>query len=300
MGEFPELQGVLGGYFAEVQGFEKEVCVAVSEHYLPTGLESKIPKKPYSIALSLSDKLDSLVGFFGLGLKPSSSKDPYALRRVALGIIRIIIENKRDIKINDLISHSINNYFDQGFTFSNDLIFQDLINFLKERFKYYLKENSIRHDIIESTSKIFNLNNISTIFKKAKSLNKIINKPIGMDIVSSYKRASSILSSEIKDIKRELSNTTDSGIFKNNFEKDLYNKTNELKKHISEISRDKDFDEILMLLSSAKKEVFDFFDNVKVNDDNDVVRKNRLELLNFFCKTYETFLDFHQIREIND
>ena len=82
----------------QVQGFEKEVCLAVSEHYLPTGLDSKIPKKPYSIALSLSDKLDSLVGFFGLGLKPSSSKDPYALRRTALSIIRIIIENKKDLK----------------------------------------------------------------------------------------------------------------------------------------------------------------------------------------------------------
>ena len=300
VGEFPELQGIMGSHISNAQGFDKDIVQAIKEQYLPVGLNTTVPRKPYSITISLTDRIDTLVGFFGINEKPSSSKDPYALRRVALGIIRIIIENKRDIKINDLISHSINNYFDQGFTFSNDLIFQDLINFLKERFKYYLKENSIRHDIIESTSKIFNLNNISTIFKKAKSLNKIINKPIGMDIVSSYKRASSILSSEIKDIKRELSNTTDSGIFKNNFEKDLYNKTNELKKHISEISRDKDFDEILMLLSSAKKEVFDFFDNVKVNDDNDVVRKNRLELLNFFCKTYETFLDFHQIREIND
>ncbi len=300
VGEFPELQGIMGSHISNAQGFDKDIVQAIKEQYLPVGLNTTVPRKPYSITISLTDRIDTLVGFFGISEKPSSSKDPYALRRVALGIIRIIIENKRDIKINDLISHSINNYFDQGFTFSNDLIFQDLINFLKERFKYYLKENSIRHDIIESTSKIFNLNNISTIFKKAKSLNKIINKPIGMDIVSSYKRASSILSSEIKDIKRELSNTTDSGIFKNNFEKDLYNKINELKKHISEISRDKDFDEILMLLSSAKKEVFDFFDNVKVNDDNDVVRKNRLELLNFFCKTYETFLDFQQIREIND
>ncbi len=300
VGEFPELQGIMGSHISNAQGFDKDIVQAIKEQYLPVGLNTTVPRKPYSITISLTDRIDTLVGFFGINEKPSSSKDPYALRRVALGIIRIIIENKRDIKINDLISHSINNYFDQGFTFSNDLIFQDLINFLKERFKYYLKENSIRHDIIESTSKIFNLNNISTIFIKAKSLNKIINKPIGMDIVSSYKRASSILSSEIKDIERELSNTTDSGIFKNNFEKDLYNKTNELKKHISEISRYKDFDEILMLLSSAKKEVFDFFDNVKVNDDNDVVRKNRLELLNFFCKTYETFLDFHQIREIND
>ena len=87
VGEFPELQGIMGGYFAETQGFDKDVCLAVSEHYLPIGMDTKVPKKPYSMALSLSDKIDSLVGFFGLNLKPSSSKDPYALRRMAISLV---------------------------------------------------------------------------------------------------------------------------------------------------------------------------------------------------------------------
>ena len=91
VGEFPELQGIMGGYFAEAQGFEKDVSLAISEQYLPIGLESKIPKKPYSIALSLADKIDTLVGFFGINQKPTSSKDPYALRRLALGIILSLI-----------------------------------------------------------------------------------------------------------------------------------------------------------------------------------------------------------------
>ena len=106
VGEFPELQGIMGGYFAEEQGFEKDICRAISEQYLPTGLNSKVPKKPYSIALSLSDKLDTLVGFFGINQKPTSSKDPFALRRLALGIIKTIVENKKDFKIKDLISYS--------------------------------------------------------------------------------------------------------------------------------------------------------------------------------------------------
>ena len=89
VGEFPELQGIMGGYFAEAQGFDKDVCLAVSEHYLPIGMDTKVPKKPYSMALSLSDKIDSLVGFFGLNLKPSSSKDPYALRRMAISLVRL-------------------------------------------------------------------------------------------------------------------------------------------------------------------------------------------------------------------
>jgi len=177
---------------------------------------------------------------------------------------------------------------------------KDILNFLKDRFKYYLKEKNIRHDIIEATSNVFNLNTISTVFEKAKSLNKVINKTTGEDIVSSYKRASNILYSEVKDISKDLTNSTDPGIFKNDFEKDLFKKINELRKYFSGISKTQNFDDTLVLLSTAKKEIFAFFDNVKVNDDNEIVKKNRLELINFFCKTYENFIDFRLIKDIND
>ncbi len=300
VGEFPELQGVMGGYLSQAQGFDKDIVDAIKEQYLPIGLDSAIPKKPYNITLSLTDKIDTLVGFFGVNEKPSSSKDPYALRRTAIGIIRIIIENKRDLKINDLISYSSNIYLDQGFNFSNNTLQKDILNFLKDRFKYYLKEKNIRHDIIEATSNVFNLNTISTVFEKAKSLNKVINKTTGEDIVSSYKRASNILHSEVKDITKDLTNSTDPGIFKNDFEKDLYKKINELRKYFSDISKTQNFDDTLVLLSTAKKEIFAFFDNVKVNDDNEIVKKNRLELIYFFCKTYENFIDFRLIKDIND
>ena len=106
VGEFPELQGIMGGYFSKYQGFDKDISLSISEQYLPIGLNSKIPKKPFSVALSIIDKIDTLVGFFGINEKPTSSKDPFALRRIALGIIRIVIENKKDLKINDLINCS--------------------------------------------------------------------------------------------------------------------------------------------------------------------------------------------------
>ncbi len=112
---------------------------------------------------------------------------------------------------------------------------------------------------------------ISTVFEKTKSLNKVINKSVGEDIVLSYKRAFNILHSEIKDINNDLSNTTDPGIFKNDFEKNLYKKTNELSKYFSDITKTQNYDEILVLLSTAKKEVFAFFDNVKVNDDSEAM-----------------------------
>ena len=135
VGEFPELQGVMGGYFAAAQGFDKDICLAISEHYLPTGLESKIPKKSYSIALSLTDKLDTLVGFFGIKLKPSSSKDPYALRRAAFGLIRLVLENRKEFKIRDLINYSILLYREQKFEFDTKTIQKDLIEFLNDRLK---------------------------------------------------------------------------------------------------------------------------------------------------------------------
>ena len=298
--EFPELQGVMGSYLSQVQGFDKDIVESIKDQYLPVGLESSVPKKPYSITLSLSDKIDTLVGFFGVNEKPSSSKDPYALRRIALAIIRIIIENKKDLKITDLISYSSNIYLDQGFNFINKIFHKDIINFLKERYRYYLKEKNIRYDIINAAANSFNPNNISLLYEKTKSLNKIIDKQIGEDIIFTYKRASNILNTEIQDINKDLSNTTDPGIFQNEFEKDLYKKINEIKKYLTGITKNQNFDETLLLLSTSKREITAFFDNVKVNDENDTVKKNRLELINFFCKTYKQFIDFELIKDINE
>ena len=300
VGEFPELQGIMGGHLSHVQGFDKEISEAVKEQYLPTGPNSNVSKKPYSITLSLSDRIDTLVGFFGINEKPSSSKDPYALRRVAYGIIRMIIENKKDIKINDIISYSLNIYLDQDFKFSNNNIIKDISFFLKDRFKYYLKDKNFRPDIIDAAVKILDLNKISTTHEKAKSLNKIIEKPLGMDVVSSYKRAFNIINSETKKAGENLTNTTDPGIFNNEYEKALFKKTNELKQHFAMVENKQNFDEILSSLASAKKEIFDFFDNVKVNDESEIIKKNRLELLSFFCKTYENFIDFQLIKDANE
>ena len=295
VGEFPELQGVMGGYFAEAQGFEKDVSKAISEQYLPAGLNSKVPKKPYSVALSLADKIDTLVGFFGINQKPTSSKDPFALRRLALGIVKTIVENKKDFKLRDLINYSAGLYYDQGFEFENKSLQKELENFLMDRLKFYMKEEKIRNDIISASTSFLNLDQSVIIFGKAKSLNKLIDKPIGIDVVSSFKRASSILESELKDKKLELSNTTDPGIFKTEFEKNLYKKIVELKKYFQNINKDEDFDLTINNLAESKKVIFDFFDNVIVNEDNITIKKNRLELIQMLCKTFDYYVNFSQI-----
>ena len=297
VGEFPELQGLMGGYFAEHQGFDKDISLAISEQYLPIGLNSMVPKKPFSIALSIIDKVDTLVGFFGINEKPTSSKDPLALRRIALGIIRTTIENKMNLKIKDLLNYSSRLFEDQGHNLDNKDLQKELHNFLKDRFRYYLKEKEIRHDIIEATLSSFSLNRLFSSFEKAKCLNRVINNQIGIDINSSYKRASSILDHEMKNNKIEINDTTDPGIFKNEFEKNLYKKINDIKKYYSTINSDENFEKSLSILAETKKEVYEFFDNVKVNEDNQTLRKNRLELVNMLCKTFQNYINFQFLRD---
>ena len=295
VGEFPELQGIMGGYFAEAQGFEKDVSLAIKEQYLPIGMNSKVPKKSYSIALSLADKIDTLIGFFGINQKPTSSKDPFALRRLALGIIKIIIQNQKDFKIKDLIRYSTSLYIDQGFKFENKSLHKELSEFLMDRLKFYMKEEKIRHDIIQASINSLDLDQSTIIFGKAKSLSKIIDKPDGIDLLSCYKRASSILDSEMKSSKIELSNTSDPGIFKNEYEKNLFKKIGELKKYFSSINKDENFEISLTNLVETKKVVYDFFDNVKVNEINHTIKKNRLELIQMLCKTFDNYVNFSLI-----
>ena len=300
VGEFPELQGVMGGHFSTYQGFDKDISLAISEQYLPIGLESKIPKRPLSMALSVTDKIDTLIGFFGINEKPTSSKDPLGLRRIALGIIRTIIENKRDLKVNDLLNYSSSLYLDQEYIFSNKDLQKELQNFLSDRFRYYMREKGIRFDIVDAIISSFSLNKLFSSFEKANSLNKIINNQVGLDITSSYKRASNILDHEMKNSEIEMTNTTDPGIFKTEFEKNLYKKISEIKKYYSNINNDENFEKTLSILAGAKKEIFEFFDNVKVNEENEIIRKNRLELINMLCKTFQNFINFHFLKANNE
>ena len=294
VGEFPELQGVMGGYFAREQGFDEEISLAVSEHYLPSGIDSKVPKKPYSIALSLSDKIDSLVGFFGINLKPTSSKDPYALRRMAISLLRLIIENQKKIKLRDLINYSINLYKDQNYSFDSKLINDELGDFILERLKNYLKEKNIRSDIIECSTNSYGIDDLLKIFNKSLNLNKNIKKDFGLDVIAIYKRSANILNSESKS-KLEIVGSADPGLFKNDYEKNLYKKIHAIRKYFSSIGRDEDYDESLKTLSSAKIEVNEFFDNVIVNDKEELIKKNRLELLKMLCKSFDNYFNFSKI-----
>jgi glycyl-tRNA synthetase beta chain len=298
VGEYPELQGVMGKYFAKEQGFDEDIASAISDHYLPTGLTSEVPKKPIGIAVALIDKIDLLVGFFGINEKPTSSKDPFALRRTAIGLLRIIIEKKLSIQIKELINYSIVTYKEQNVKFTNDTVLNDILFFLKERFRNLLKEKKIRSDIIEAVSILNNSNDFLIFYKKCFIINKNISKEIFKNIISSYKRASNILEEEFKNNKKNILGQPELLLFKKDEEKHLYEKINEIAHYFSSVKKYESYDETLKILADAKPITDNFFDNVIVNDENSDIKKNRLELLQMFCKTYNNFIDFSKVEGI--
>ena len=295
VGEYPELQGVMGKYFAREQGFEEDISKAISDHYLPTGINSEVPKKPIGCAVAIIDKVDTLVGFFGINEKPTSSKDPFALRRSGIGLLRIIIENKLTVQLKDLIKYSIVLYEEQNVKFLNNSITEEILNFLRERFKNLLKDKNIRNDIIVAVDSSYHGNDFLSLYKKCLTINKNISKDICKNIIGTYKRASNIIDQELKVKKESILGQPELFLFKKDEEKNLYNKINEIREYFSNAKNEESYDETLKILAEAKTTTDNFFDNVIVNDENLDIKKNRLELLQMFCKTYNNFIDFSKV-----
>ena len=298
VGEYPELQGVMGKYFALEQGFDEDVSNAISDHYLPTGINSEVSKKSISIAVSLTDKIDTLVGFFGINEKPTSSKDPFALRRTAIGLLRTIIENKLTVQLKDLINYSIITYEEQNTKFTNNSISKEIFYFLRERMKNILKEKKIKSDIILAVDASHTENNFLEFYKKCLIFNKNISKEVCKNIISVYKRASNIIDQEARDKKKNILGQPETALFKKEEEKELYKKINEIRQYFLSTKKHENYEETLKKLSDAKPATDNFFDNVIVNDKNLDIKKNRLELLKMFCITYNIFLDFSKIEGV--
>ena len=291
VGEFPELQGIMGKYFAFSQGFEEDVCRAISEHYLPISISSPVAKKPVSCALSIIDKLDTLTGFYLINEKPTSSKDPFALRRAAIGLLRTIIENNLTIKLKDLIENSTKIYLDQGVKQINNEVNKDLLKFLRDRMKNILKEKKIRPDIIEASVSSHLNDNFLELYKKTLIMKKFISKDLGKNALSAYKRASNILEQE----KLISKSGPDAVLFRHQEEKELFERINTIRKAFTLKEEKKNYEEHLRLLSETKLSTDKFFDNVKVNDENKDLKNNRLELLQILCSTFNSFVDFSKL-----
>jgi len=210
-------------------------------------------------------------------------------------LLRIIAENNLTLQLKDLINYSIVLYSEQNVKFSNNSVAKDVLIFLRERFKNLLKDKKIRNDIIEAVNASQAGNDFLALYKKSFVINKNISKNICKNIIGTYKRASNIVDQELKNQKDNIIGQPESFLFKKDEEKHLYNKINEIRKYFSSTKKQESYDETLKILAEAKPTTDNFFDNVIVNDENLNIKKNRLELLQMFCKTYNNFIDFSKV-----
>ena len=290
--EFPELEGIIGGYIAEVEKKDKDVCLSLKEQYLPKGPSDLCPKSNLSILLSLSDKLDTLLGFFLIDEMPTSSKDPYALRRSALGILRIIIENNLKIELEKIFNDEVINKYNLQNTKNFEI--KNLIFFLINRFKFFLKAITKRQDVVNAffIEKFFS-SDFLTLYKKFIALNNFINKGEGKKIIELNKRALNIVIIEGKKV--EINNFIDKDLLKEQHEKILVDSLNKVKNKIE--NEEEDFNSVLNTISSLHTPLNNFFDNVMVNVDDVKIKSNRLSILKKVLDTIKVYADFSKIQK---
>lgn len=304
VGEFPELQGVMGEIYANAQGESKEVAAAIREHYQPLGPNDQCPAAPLSVALAIADKLDTLVGFFGIGEEPTGSKDPYALRRAALGIIRIIRENNiRDFSLQHLCEQATEAYEKQNVTLKPDCI-EAVLAFINDRLKVALRGEGMRHDCVAAVvdrnkvdSKIDNSellqstelaiqdeynekrrNNIYSLSLRAKALQEFLESNQGPALSATFRRLDGIVEAETNKDKFFYLNINPD-LLKEPQEKDLYQKLEDIIKVRKSLLDAHDYTGWMAQLASLRESVDAFFDTIKVNDENKELRANRLGLL---------------------
>ena len=290
--EFPSLQGIMGFYYSKQSGFNNVICSAIKDHYKPNGPNDFCPSTKISKILALIDKIDSLVGFFLIDLGPTSSKDPYALRRSGLGIIRIMIEGKFFIKLNQFIEKSIREYSkkvllsDKNF----EIYKKKILTFILERFENLLKSQSLEKFLIYKALKLDQRSiDINNIYEKCEAIFDFINTIKGEVFLKSFKRVLNILESENKLLLKTEVTDVNPELLQSRYEKDLFDTFKRLK------LKNLDFNELLKSLVTLSQPINIFFEKVQINDKNILLKTNRLYLL-FNIKNYVVReIDFSKI-----
>ena len=265
--EFPELQGLMGRYYAEFAGHAPEIAVAALEHYSPLGPSDDVPTAPVSVAVALADKLDVLTGFWAIDEKPTGSKDPFALRRAALGVIRLVLTNGLKAPLCAL-------------PLRKDADVADLLSFVHDRLKVFLRDQGIRHDVIDACIAMDGNDDIALLVNRAKALQAFLATDDGENLLQGFKRANNILSQAEDKDGVEYSFGADAKYAEDAAEKDLFAALDKFEAPIAEAIRGEDFAAAMAGLAGLRAPIDAFFEAVQVNSDNDVIRRNRLNLLN--------------------
>ena len=272
--EFPEVQGLMGKYYAQIAGEAESVALACEEHYSPLGPSDDVPSDPVSVTVALADKLDTLVGFWAIDEKPTGSKDPYALRRAALGVIRLVLEN--DVRL------SLSNWANA-----------DLLSFFHDRLKVYLRDKGIRHDLIDAVL-TNESDDLLVVTQKAEALQKLIDSEDGKNLLAGYKRAANILAAEEKK-GAEVGTEVSADLLKVEPEQALNAAIDVSVSKAQSSVANEDFEGAMSALAELRAPIDAFFEDVLVNDDDPAIRGNRLTLLNRIRSATEIVGDFGKI-----
>ena len=283
--EFTELQGIMGRDYAKVSGENEEVCQGIFEHYLPRFAGDILPETNTGIALSIADKLDSIAGFFAIGIKPSGSQDPYALRRQALGILSILLDKKLSVNLNSLVNAALDNY--SNLEFNKEEVASQIIEFFVERVKNLFKDLGIRYDVIDAVLNN-NLDDISDIHIRALELNRWLQKDELVEMLTAFNRVSTLAEKANTDIVKE-------ELLKEDAETKLYNSFKEIKSNVESLLADKKYNEALDAFATLRPLVDNLFDNVMIMDKDEAIKENRLGLLKQIYNTMLTICDLSKI-----
>ena len=266
--EFPELQGIMGRYYAKSARLSDAVADACRDHYSPLGPSDDVPTEAVSVAVALADKLDTLTGFWAIDEKPTGSKDPFALRRAALGVIRLILSNGLTLKLSNVIAKA-NAGADAA----------DLLSFFHDRLKVFLRDEGIRHDVIDACLAMDGSDDIALLVKRARALQDMMGTEDGTNLLQGYKRASNILSQAEEKDGVEYSFGADVKFAEGDAEKALFAALDSAESAIAPAMKAEDFAAAMSAMASLRAPIDGFFEAVQVNSENEIIRRNRLNLL---------------------
>jgi glycyl-tRNA synthetase beta chain len=294
VGEFPELQGLMGRYYASLQGEDPEVAAALEDHYRPLGPSDRVPDALVSIAVALADKIDTLAGFWSIDEKPTGSKDPYALRRAALGVIRILLQNELQLPLTPLLQSAV---AAQPGQVDAAALAGDLLAFLADRLKVHLREQGARHDLIDAVFSLPGQDDILLIVQRVEALGRFLDTEDGSNLLVGYRRAANILRIEEARDARTFSEAPDRALAERGEEAErlLAEALDKAQAGARQAVATQDYEGAMRALSELRGPVDSFFDKVTVNASDPELRENRLRLLNAIRAATRTVADFSRI-----
>jgi len=290
VGEFPELQGLMGSYYALAENAPRHVADAIRDHYKPLGPGDACPTEPVSVVLALAEKIDTLVGFFAIGELPTGSKDPFALRRAALGVIRLIVENGLRLPLIKVFGRAFDSYRVDG-VFPLD----QLLNFFADRLKVVLKERGVRHDLVDAVFALGGEDDLVRLLARVQALQDFLATDDGANLLTAYRRAANILRIEEKKDGVSYDGAPDAALLSQSEEKALADALEAAGAAVDPLIAGEDFAGAMANYAALRPVVDAFFDTVTVNTDDPGMRANRLRLLSRIRSTLNKIADFSRI-----